>query len=245
MSFLVVLQDLIRSIFTMFLNLHMTFPTNQILIYGPAGAGKSSFINSVQALTSNNSTRNSKWQQLLLPFVFVDTTGVEMSQDMHMDDIKLALRGHVPEGYTFKADSKLSDDSRLYVRSPTENNKVHALLCVYPTDTMSQLKEKHRDKQQLWLCSPAGIPQAAILTKIDQACPELRRNLQNVYKVPYLRNKVCFMFSKEVGIPMDCIFPVKNYHEEIDLDNDIDMLILSTLKNVIDLGEDYIQKFHH
>uniref|UniRef100_A0A3Q3WXN3 KAP NTPase domain-containing protein n=1 Tax=Mola mola TaxID=94237 RepID=A0A3Q3WXN3_MOLML len=205
----------------------------RILIYGPAGAGKSSFINSVQALTSNNSTRSFTKQ-----YTTYKIPSVEMSQDMHMDDIKLALRGHVPEGYTFKADSKLSDDSRLYVRSPTENNKVHALLCVYPTDTMSQLKEKHaeRIREIRMEASNLGIPQAAILTKIDQACPELRRNLQNVYKVPYLRNKV-----KEVGIPMDCIFPVKNYHEEIDLDNDIDMLILSTLKNVIDLGEDYIR----
>ena len=48
--------------------------------------------------------------------------------------------------------------------------------------------------------------------------------------------------STKVGIPMNCIFPVKNYHEEVDLDNDIDVLILRALKHMINFGEDFINK---
>lgn len=47
-------------------------------------------------------------------------------------------------------------------------------------------------------------------------------------------------FSADVGIPMNCIFPVKNYHEEIDLDSDVDLLILSALKHIINFGEDFV-----
>lgn len=47
-------------------------------------------------------------------------------------------------------------------------------------------------------------------------------------------------FSAEVGIPMNCIFPVKNYSEEIETDDNIDMLILSALKNILNFGSDFI-----
>ncbi len=47
-------------------------------------------------------------------------------------------------------------------------------------------------------------------------------------------------FSKQVGIPMNCIFPVKNYHSEIKLNDDVDSLILSALTNIINFGKDHI-----
>lgn len=39
--------------------------------------------------------------------------------------------------------------------------------------------------------SPAGIPQVAILTKIDKVCSEIQKDLKTVYKVQYLKRKVC------------------------------------------------------
>ena len=49
-------------------------------------------------------------------------------------------------------------------------------------------------------------------------------------------------FSSKVDIPEDYIFPVKNYHEETELNDDIDVLILKALKHMIDVGEDFINK---
>lgn len=113
-----------------------------------------------------------------------------------------------------------------------------------------------------------GIPQMTMITKIDEACPETEKNLRNVYKSKYVKKKVskfesvkkcderaqnlnmtwCFFntqmeeFSAAVGIPMNCIFPVKNYSNEIDMNEDVDTLILSALRKMIDFGDDFIEK---
>ena len=47
-------------------------------------------------------------------------------------------------------------------------------------------------------------------------------------------------FSADVGIPMNCIFPVENYHEQINLDSDVDSLILSALREIVNYGDDFI-----
>lgn len=47
-------------------------------------------------------------------------------------------------------------------------------------------------------------------------------------------------FSTTLGIPLNCILPVKNYSEETEVDNDVDCLTLSALKLMINLGDDFI-----
>lgn len=39
---------------------------------------------------------------------------------------------------------------------------------------------------------------------------------------------------------MNCIFPVKNYHEEIQLNNDVDVLLLSALSTILNFANDYV-----
>lgn len=49
-------------------------------------------------------------------------------------------------------------------------------------------------------------------------------------------------FSNTLGIPLNCILPVKNYSEETDVDNDVDCLILEAVKMMINLGDDFINE---
>lgn len=46
--------------------------------------------------------------------------------------------------------------------------------------------------------------------------------------------------SFNVGVTKNYIFPVKNYHEEIDLNNDMDVLLLSALTNILNFANDYV-----
>ncbi len=48
--------------------------------------------------------------------------------------------------------------------------------------------------------------------------------------------------SNSVGVPMCHIFPVKNYHEEIDTQNDIDVLILRALTEIVQTADDLLNR---
>lgn len=48
--------------------------------------------------------------------------------------------------------------------------------------------------------------------------------------------------SNLVGVPMNYIFPVKNYHEEMDTDDDMDALILKALDQIVSVAFDALKK---
>uniref|UniRef100_A0A3Q3X3X9 Interferon-induced protein 44-like n=1 Tax=Mola mola TaxID=94237 RepID=A0A3Q3X3X9_MOLML len=177
------------------------------------------------------------------PFFFNDIMGLEENTGVHVEDIKLALKGHVKEGYKFNPRSTLSDGDQFYEPNPTLEDRVHVLVCVLSANVsggdvpvlqkMTAIREAASD---------LGIPQVAIITNVDTACGEIENDLQNVYKSKLVKKKVSFNVSATVGIPMNCIFPVKNYSEETAINDDVDVLILNTLRCIIDFGDDFLDK---
>ncbi|XP_035990928.1 interferon-induced protein 44 [Fundulus heteroclitus] len=164
------------------------------------------------------------------------------SKGVHVDDIKLALKGHVKEGYKFNPVSPLTEGHPDYNPNPSADDKVHVLVCVMSAHS-SQIRPSvlEKIKKVRETASELGIPQMAMMTLIDEACGEIEKDLKNVYKSRYLKTKMKD-FSASVGIPLNCIFPVKNYSDEIDLKDDVDTLILSALRKIIDFGDNFIEK---
>ncbi|XP_053193447.1 interferon-induced protein 44-like [Scomber japonicus] len=234
----------------------------RILLHGPSGAGKSSFINSVKsvlqgrmcALALADNTFKDCFtkayttykiekgnRSTFYPFVFNDIMGLSKDKGVLVDDVKLALNGRVKEDYRFNPEHKLSEGDPYYNTTVNPNDKVHVLVCVMPANTTNQMIEEviKKTREIRKATSELGIPQLAIITRIDMACPDIKEDLKNVYKSVYLKEKM-EQFSADVGIPMNCIFPVKNYSEEIDLKDDVDSLVLNTLRHIIDFGEDFM-----
>uniref|UniRef100_A0A672G510 G domain-containing protein n=1 Tax=Salarias fasciatus TaxID=181472 RepID=A0A672G510_SALFA len=222
----------------------------RVLLHGPAGSGKSSFINSVDsALRGKTTTRalaataydgNRPGSHYLL--VFSDTMGIERGSGTgaEVNEIKLILEGQFFPFFQFNSGSPPS--AQFYNANPTINDKVHVLVCVIPASMLDLMDERKRGCQSIHFCSGlcsflAGIPQVAILTKIDEACNVVQYNLQYVYRSYWLKKQV---MSVTTGIPMHCIFPVRNYSSEIETDDDMDSLILSTMRKIIDYGEDFL-----
>ncbi|XP_041661257.1 interferon-induced protein 44-like [Cheilinus undulatus] len=234
----------------------------RILLYGPSGAGKSSFTNTVQsvlrgrmyaqALTDNTTGttftkkyrtyRIEKQDESFYPFVFNDIMGLQSNHGVLVDDVKKVLKGHVKDGYRFKPDAEMEAGDPFYIQNPIDNDKVHVLVCVFDAGSVSRMVPEIRQKIKdiRAAASELEIPQVVVLTKIDQACPEINKDLKCVYKDKALKEKI-EEFSANTGIPKNYIFPVKNYSEEIDLNDDIDCLILSVLGNLINFGRDCIK----
>ncbi|XP_028250011.1 interferon-induced protein 44-like [Parambassis ranga] len=180
----------------------------------------------------------------IYPFVFKDVMGLEegTGKGVHVKDIKLALEGHVMEGYEFNPVSPLTPSDHGYVSQPSPDDRVHVLVCLYSAnagDMRGGVLQKMREIREA--ASALGIPQIAVLTKIDQACWQVEKDLKNTFKSKYVKTKI-EDFSRKVGIPLDCIFPVKNYCTETLLDDDFDTLILSALRAIIDFGEDFANR---
>ncbi|XP_054879924.1 interferon-induced protein 44-like [Poeciliopsis prolifica] len=240
--------------------------TLRILLHGPQGAGKSSFINSVQsvlmgriysqALANNYATGGSftndystykerKADGSFYPFVFSDIMGLSEGEEALEEDVKLVLRGHVKEGYTFDPDKQLCQGDKFYQETPNANDKVSRFICVIPADKIEMTSDEVVDQIRRIRedASSLHIPQIAIITKIDELDPDLQKDVKKVYKLKSIKEKMQ-KFSSLVGIPMNRIFPVKNYHEEIDMNTDVDSLILSAMRHILNCGNDCIN-FHH
>ncbi|XP_010898919.3 interferon-induced protein 44 isoform X1 [Esox lucius] len=232
------------------------------LLIGPIGAGKSSFINSVKsvfqgymahgalaaALSSKGFTNTYKTCYIRngtnrLPFALSDVMGLEPSEGygIHPDDIINALKGHLPNGYKFCPLHPLTTECLEYNKHPKSSDKVHCLVNVISADKIALMSsevitkmKKIREK-----ASELEIPQVVVMTMPDKACDLVEKDVKKIYTSIVIKKKMQTC-SNELGVPVNCILPVKNYHEEVGLDNDMDILILNAISQIMNFANDCI-----
>ncbi|KAJ7999707.1 hypothetical protein DPEC_G00197200 [Dallia pectoralis] len=232
------------------------------LLLGPIGSGKSSFINSVNNVfqgriahsalaaasygTSFTRTYNTHYIQnepKCLPFVFNDIMGLEEQNGLgiHPDDLISALRGHLPEGYAFNPVTPLREESRDYKKHPNIEDKVHCLVNVIPADKLSFISTEVIEKitKIRAIATELGVPQVVVLTMPDKACDLVGNDLQKIYTSIEIKKKMQIC-SNYLGVPMDCILAVKNYHEEDGLNDDLDILILTAMSRIMNVAKDFM-----
>ncbi|XP_024909288.1 interferon-induced protein 44-like [Cynoglossus semilaevis] len=232
----------------------------RILLHGPVGAGKSSFINSVDSIlqghicvrapvdgiSTETYTQEYKTYKIsngdggFYSFVFNDTMGLEKDFDagVMVEDMKLLLGGHVEENYKFQSNRSVREAG--YRHNPTLQDRVHVLVFVVPAEKVKLLSDEVWKKlREVRLeARQTGIPQIALITKVDE-CPEVGDKIENVHKSKNLKEQV-ELVHKSLGISPNCIFLVKNYHQELQLNNDTNHLILTALKQMLHFGEDFL-----
>ncbi|XP_043098045.1 interferon-induced protein 44-like isoform X2 [Puntigrus tetrazona] len=237
----------------------------KILVAGQIGAGKSSFINSIcsaiqgrisaRALVNSSAGDSHSFTQSLkgftirsgkktLPFVFKDIMGLEpeVLAGSQTEDIINAVFGHVKDGYKFNQDQALSHKDQHYNFDPNLTDQAFCLVYIIPGDTVQFTDHRLLDKLKIirQRISDKGIPQVVVMTKVDETCPLVRQDLEKMYTSKKIKQKM-ELCSSATGVPMSNIFPVKNYHDEIETDDKTDVLILKALEQIIQLADDRLE----
>ncbi|KAM7409668.1 hypothetical protein PAMA_001251 [Pampus argenteus] len=236
----------------------------RILLLGPVGSGKSSFISSVQsvfdgrvinrAMVGSSSTSftkklqsfNIRGQKGEAPtgLVMCDIIGLGDGEitGLTLHDILSVIKGHVPEGHKFSPDQPVRSETPGYVKSPSPEDKIHCVVFVvdaskiltYPKGLSTTF---HQLREHI---SDMGVHQVALLTHVDKICSEIAKDVTQVYKSYTIRD----MMGKAaalLGMSTSYIVPVKNYSSDLDLDVNTDVLLLSAVDHILQYADLYFQ----
>ncbi|KAK7904026.1 hypothetical protein WMY93_016633 [Mugilogobius chulae] len=212
----------------------------RVLMVGQVGAGKSSFFNSINSAFRGNMTsqaiagtagksltvqfrtytmKNGKGGSSV-PLVLCDTMGLEEDTDagLNPDDVINICKGHVQDRYQFSSSAPLHEGAPGYRR--------HKIL-----DKFSSIRRK---------VNQLDIPQILLMTKIDEACPLVEKDVKNVYNSVYVQKKAREV-SEALGIPLSCVVPVKNYCKELELNLEVDVLLLSAVELMLNYADNFFE----
>ncbi|XP_026861271.2 interferon-induced protein 44-like [Electrophorus electricus] len=235
----------------------------RILMIGPVGAGKSSFFNSINSIFCGHVTSKAMSGSLdssitkqyrtytiragnegvALPFILCDTMGLEEASEagLSIDDISSAINGHIPDRYKFNPAAPYeAEDEVKPPRSLTLQDKVHCVVYVLDTCKVTLMPSKVEEKLTAIRkrANLLGIPQIVLLTKVDEACPLVEEDLQNIYLSSYIKTKVREA-SARVGVSMSSVIPVKNYSHELELELECDILLLTAIQQMLRFADNY------
>ncbi|GAA6235325.1 interferon-induced protein 44-like [Lates japonicus] len=257
-------KELIESIKT-YKPIVNSVPQVRVLLIGPVGAGKSSFFNSInsvfrghvtsQAIAGSSTTSLTTQFRTYsvkagregkpLPIILCDTMGLEESTGagLDIDDISSILKGHLPDRYQFNPSAPLHSESHGYHKSPGIKDKVHCVAYVIDACKISIMPTKLEEKLDAIRrkVNLMGIPQLIVLTKVDEACPLVKEDVRNVYKSSYIKEMMQEV-SARLGVPLSCVIPVKNYSEELELDLNCDILLLSAVTQMFRFADNYFDE---
>ncbi|XP_060890077.1 interferon-induced protein 44-like [Labrus mixtus] len=234
----------------------------RVLLIGPVGAGKSSFFNSLNSVfrghVTNQAMAGCSTTSLTtqfrtytlkdgregkpLPIILCDTMGLEESTGagVGLDDIISILKGHVPDRYQFNPSASLQLDIHGYRERPELKDKVHCVVYVLDACKVSIMPSKLEEKLEVIRkkINLIGVPQLILLTKVDEACPLVLEDVRNVYKSLYIK-QMMQEASSRFGLPLSCVVPVKNYSEELEVNPNCDILLLSAVNQMLRFTDNY------
>ncbi|XP_050950329.1 interferon-induced protein 44-like isoform X2 [Labeo rohita] len=239
----------------------------RVLLIGPVGAGKSSFISSVQSVFSGRvinramvgSSSSTSFTKKLRSYnirgagenaneptalVLCDVMGVGEGEStgLTLHDALSVIKGHTPEGHQFSPEQPISAETMGFIKKPSTSNKVHCVVFVIDGSKVnSYAKSLGATFQQLREhISNLGVHQVAVLTHVDQVCKATESDITQVYKSRSIQQAMV-KAGELLGMATSYIVPVKNYCSELDLDENTDVLLLKAVDHILQYVDLYFQ----
>ncbi|XP_069116525.1 interferon-induced protein 44-like [Argopecten irradians] len=243
-----------------------------ILFIGPVGAGKSSFLNSVESffrghvtMTAGAGSRDKSVTSAFrryritasdnrraLKFRLCDCRGLENGVDF-TQDIESILEGHMPNNYVINTTSALKGNMHGYNNKPKLEDKIHCVVYVFDADAHSDHADIHDPfisadvKKQIVTVQESadqkGIPQLILLNKVDRVCKLTRESTSAVYRSTLIRER-CLDAAECLGLPPMTILPMKNYFMEPSTIDEISILALYNIRQMLRAADTFLRVNH-
>ncbi|XP_072541445.1 interferon-induced protein 44-like [Salminus brasiliensis] len=175
-------------------------------------------------------------------FSFFEVGGLETGDHgTHPDDVIQALKGHISISYQFRPGCPINEDNPYYISSQGLRDQIHCAVIVVSAEKLPYLTCGDKLKTIRTAASRLGIPQLVFMTNVDMVCGLTCKDLSKIYQSRRIKNRMkeC---SNLLGVPLNCIFPVKNYHQETCMDEKINCLMLDALTQIVHSANDYVEK---
>ncbi|XP_052802950.1 interferon-induced protein 44-like isoform X2 [Mya arenaria] len=233
-------------------------PHFKILLLGPLGSGTSSFSNLVtsvfrerishRARVGGNAQTSTTIQ--LTPYTFgdnaslqlYDTRGIAETDTLDLLQCNFILDGHVPDFYEMSPTHLLKCDDAEFRQHAALKNKIHCAVFVLDDLIVGDMSKSMLQKLLTYrdLLTRKEIPQAALITKIDNLCEKSAENTRNTFLSPAVKDLVDNV-ADLLQLPRNSILPVKNYEEELEIDENINILALLAIRQILFFAEDYLE----
>ncbi|XP_033733490.1 interferon-induced protein 44-like [Pecten maximus] len=243
-----------------------------ILFVGPVGAGKSSFLNSVESsfrghvtLTAGAGSRDKSVTSAFrrypitasdnrrcLRFQLCDCRGLQDGIDI-TKDIDSILEGHMPNNYVINTSSAMKANMHGYKQHPRLEDKIHCVVYVIDADKHSNHADIHTPfitdnvKKQMKTIQEnvdqKGIPQLILLNKVDTACDSTNKSTSEVFRSSAIRQR-CIDAADCLGLPPMTVMPMKNYFMEPSTTDDISILALFNIRQMLRAADSFLRINH-
>ncbi|XP_076128355.1 interferon-induced protein 44-like isoform X2 [Alosa pseudoharengus] len=233
----------------------------RVLLLGPAGAGKSSFLNSIRSVMLKRITHKSvsgagapdhlkklKSSSIRaergghvtsLTLCEVIPLGEEEATGLSIPDARAVIKGHVPEGYRFQQGTPFSSQTIGYRAEPGIKDKIHCVLFFLDARKVTTYSDYLQKKIRILQAElhDLDVPQIVLLTHVDQVCHAVQEDVKYVYSSRTVKDKVQ-KAAEFVGIPVSFVLPVKNYASELSTNCNSDILLLSAVHIILQAVDD-------